>query len=100
MLLQPRPSEETAMNLQQQLHGDGIAGTDMVDAEDHGVDVSEHLNRVGIGGIVPQVPGSFCAQEAASTDLQPLDPRRGDGLCPQEYASQRLSVYKARGRDV
>ena len=53
MLLQPRPSEETPVNLQQQLHGDGIPGTDMVDPEDHGVNVSEHLDRGDIGGILP-----------------------------------------------
>ena len=53
MLLQPRPSEETPMNLQQQLHGDGIPATDTVDPEDHGVNVSEHLDRGDIGGIVP-----------------------------------------------
>lgn len=71
MLPQPRSSEETAMNLQQQLLGDGIPGADMIDPEGHGVDVCEHLDRGDIGGVVPQVRAALCAQETASTDLHP-----------------------------
>jgi hypothetical protein len=62
MLLQPRPREETPVNPQQQVQGYGIPDPDMVDPEDHGVNVSEHFDRGDIGGIVPQVPGSFCSQ--------------------------------------
>jgi hypothetical protein len=40
------------MDLQQQVNGDGIASPYLLDAEDHGIDVPEDLDRGDVGWVV------------------------------------------------
>ena len=88
------------MDLQQQVNGDGIASPYLLDAEDHGIDVPEDLDRGDVGWVVAQLPGCFCPQQSASPDLQPLDSGGGDRLCPEQNASKRLGIDQACRLDV
>jgi hypothetical protein len=73
---------------------------DPLDATDHRVDISEHLNGLGIGGRLAQPSGGFSSKELAGSDLETLDPGGGYRFRPQQDAGQGLGVNEARRLEV
>ncbi len=69
------------MNPQNVLDRDLIRGAHRVDRPAHRLDVVEHLGGGDIAGLVTQAGGELGLEQAAATDLQPLDPRGCDRFC-------------------
>ena len=84
------------MDIEHQLHRDRVSCIDVLDGEDHGVDVPEDLDGRDIGRVVAKTSGGFCAQKSSCSDLQSFDPRRGDGLRTEQDAGEHLGIDEAR----
>ena len=95
VLLKAGPLEQATMNLQEEVSRDLVTGSNAFDAIHHGVDVPQHFGRGDVRSIVAKLSCSFRPQQATRADLQPFDPRGGDGFRSQQDAGECLRIDEA-----
>ena len=71
--LQRSASEQSPMEAQQVVQGDGITRSDAADSRSHSVNVPQHLGRGDVGRLFAKTEGCLCPEETPGTDLQAFD---------------------------
>jgi hypothetical protein len=88
----PETDHKPAMEPEQRIHRDLIAGTDLADRAAHRVDVAENLFGSDLESPLTQLMRQLSAQQLPRADLQALDAGRGNRFCAQQETGQRLGI--------
>ena len=84
------------MDLEQAIHRHDSRGCELRHRPLHRLDVPENLFGGDIGRWDPHLLCCLGTKQAASTDFETLNVRRGDGLSAKEQPSESFCVEKTR----